>query len=405
MARSPRRRVSSAQSRTRTMVKYIGSKRALLDAIIRTVKAAHSPGTFLDLFSGTSRVGHAMKGLGWRVLANDHNAYAATLARCYVQADREDVVEDATRLIRELNALPGRPGYFTETYCIRSRFFHPKNGERIDAIRDAIAAKCLAEELEAVLLVSLMEAADRVDSTTGLQMAYLKEWAPRALNDLCLRLPDVLPRARAGKGQAFMLDALEAARRLEGDVAYLDPPYNQHSYLSNYHIWETLVLWDRPEVYGVACKRVDCRNRKSPFNSRKNFLPAFRSVLEEVRARVVIISFNNEGFVNRAAMEALLEDVFGPEANIRVVEQDYKRYVGAQIGIYNPEGRKVGRVSHLRNREYLYVVDRDGLLSDAVPGDEAQPQRSLFGPEDLLQGTGEDLPDVDESVPAVPGLR
>ena len=99
------------------MVKYIGSKRLLLNAIQNAISSCYNdgPGTFLDLFSGTSRVGHAMKGQGWRVLANDHNAYAATLARCYVQADREDVLEDATRLIRELNALPGRPGYFTET--------------------------------------------------------------------------------------------------------------------------------------------------------------------------------------------------------------------------------------------------------------------------------------------------
>ncbi len=380
------------------MVKYIGSKRALLDSILRTVSAAPGPGVFLDLFSGTSRVGHALKREGWRVLANDHNAYAATLARCYVQADREDVLDEARKLIREFDSLPGRPGYFTETYCVRSRFFHPRNGERIDAIREEIARKCLPEELEAVVLVSLMEAADRVDSTTGLQMAYLKEWAPRALNPLELRMPDVLPRAKAGKGRALMLDALEAARTLEGDVAYLDPPYNQHSYLSNYHIWETLVLWDRPEVYGVACKRVDCRTRKSPFNSRKSFIPAFRAVLQELRARAVIISFNNEGFVPRSEMESLLRDVFGPEARISVVENDYRRYVGAQIGIYNPDGRKVGRVSHLRNREYLYVVDRDGLLRSAAPGEPLQG--SLPAPDGFEAGTGGAEPDVDASVPA-----
>ena len=54
--------------------------------------------------------------------------------------------------------------------------------------------------------------------------------------------------ARAGKGEAHGLEALEAARSLEADVAYIDPPYNQHSYLGNYHVWETLELWDKPEV-------------------------------------------------------------------------------------------------------------------------------------------------------------
>lgn len=191
------------------MIKYIGSKRTLIPLILEAVQRAASAHTVLDLFSGTARVGHALKASGYRVLANDHNAYAAALARCYVQADAEDVLDDARRLIREFNALKGAPGYFTETFCVKSRFFQPKNGERIDAIREAIAAKGLEPELEAVMLVSLMEAADRVDSTTGLQMAYLKSWAPRAHNDLELRVPKVLPRARHGKGQATCLEALD----------------------------------------------------------------------------------------------------------------------------------------------------------------------------------------------------
>jgi len=351
------------------MVKYIGSKRVLIPDIVETIREAlPGGGTVVDLFSGTSRVGHALKKAGYRVLANDHNAYAHTLAKCYVQADREDVIRDAERLVREFNAIKGSPGWFTETYCIKSRFFHPKNGERIEAIREAIASRGLPEELEAVMLTALLEAADRVDSTTGLQMAYLKRWAPRALNDLSLRAPDVLPRAPSGKGRAYMMEAAEAARTLEGDAVYIDPPYNQHSYLSNYHIWETLVRWDRPEVYGVACKRADCRTRKSPFNSRKSFLTAFRSVLEGLRARLVVVSFNNEGFVSREQMEDLLSEVFGPDSALEVVERDYRRYVGAQIGIYNPDGERVGRVSHLRNRECLYVVRRQGAGQARLSG-------------------------------------
>jgi len=215
-------------------------------------------------------VGHALKGAGYRVLANDHNAYAETLARCYVEADREAVEREARLLIGEFNALRGAPGYFTETFCRRSRFFQPKNGARIDAIREAIEEKGLPPLLKAVVLVSLMEAADRVDSTTGLQMAFLKQWAPRAHNQLELRMVNVQPRSQGGPCEAHGLDAEQAARKLHGDLVYLDPPYNQHSYLSNYHIWETLVRWDKPEVYGKACKRVDCRQRKSIFNSRKN---------------------------------------------------------------------------------------------------------------------------------------
>jgi adenine-specific DNA-methyltransferase len=341
------------------VIKYLGSKRTLLPLIVDAVRADTRARSVLDLFSGTARVGHALKRAGFRVVANDHNAYAHTLARCYVEADYDDVMRDAERLIEECNALPGQPGYFTQTFCEQSRFFHPKNGERVDAIRERLASLALAPELEAVMLVSLMEAADRVDSTTGVQMAYLKQWAPRAHNPLELRLPAVLPRARAGKGRALALDALDAARGVETDVAYLDPPYNQHSYLGNYHIWESLVRWDKPPCYGVACKREDVRSRTSRFNSKRQFELALAEVIRAVRARTLVVSFSDEGFVTRQWLEAQLAE----RGAVATIERGYKRYVGAQIGIYSPRGERVGEVSHLRNREYVFVCGSEATVA------------------------------------------
>lgn len=361
------------------MIKYIGSKRTLVPVILDAVRRAAKARSVIDLFSGTSRVGHALKAAGYRVLSNDHNAYAATLARCYVQADALDVIDDANRLVREFNGTKGEPGYFTETFCVNSRFFQPKNGERIDAIREAIGRKGLEPELEAVLLVALMEAADRVDSTTGLQMAYLKTWAPRAFSDLELRVPHVLPKARHGKGRATCLDALEAAQLLEADVVYIDPPYNQHSYLGNYHIWESLVRWDKPDVYGIACKRVDVRQRQSLFNSRPQFSDVMRRLLSAVRSPVLIVSFNNEGYLARDEMERMLTALWDGAGKVTTIENDFKRYVGAQIGIHNLKGEKVGKVSHLRNKEFLYVVSRDDLSAQLAPMARARnSQLSLF---------------------------
>jgi adenine-specific DNA-methyltransferase len=337
------------------MIKYIGSKRVLVPRIVRTVRAFGDVRTVLDLFSGTARVGQALKSVGLHVTANDHNAYAHVLARCYVQADRRRVADPAERLIGELAKIPPRAGYFTETFCERSRFFHPKNGARIDAVREEIASRAaggtLDPDQEAVVMTSLMEAADRVDSTTGVQMAYLKSWAPRALNDLEMRLPRIV----AGTGRALCADARDAARQNEVDLAYIDPPYNQHSYLGNYHIWESLVRWDKPEVYGTACKRIDCRTRASDFNSKQRIRVALREVIGGVRARHLVVSFNNEGYLAREEMAEILET----RGYVRVVEVDFKRYVGAQIGIYNPSGEKVGTVSHLTNKEYLFLVSED----------------------------------------------
>jgi adenine-specific DNA-methyltransferase len=341
------------------MIKYIGSKRKLISELLQVMAALPNVERVLDLFSGTARVGTALRATGYRVTANDHNRYAHTLAQCYVVADREQFASSASALISELNKLPGKPGYFTRTFCEDARYFQPKNGARIDAIREAIASMRLPPTLEAIALVSLMEAADRVDSTVGVQMAYLKQWAPRAYNDLELRLPEL---TAGPSGEALLLDAVECAARGSFDAVYLDPPDNQHKYLNNYHVWESLVRWDKPEVYGVARKRVDCQQYESAFNSRKRIHAALKQIVDQVDARYLVVSYHDEGYVREDERRELL----GARGALAVLRVDFRRYVGAQIGIYNPSGVKTGTVGKLRNQELIFVVARDAPLPAAI---------------------------------------
>ena len=239
------------------MIKYLGSKRTLVPVLGRIATAVGAT-TAVDLFTGTTRVAQEFKRRGIHVTATDVASYSQVLSDCYIATDAtvidEQALEDA---LGRLNALPGEPGYFTETFCEASRFFQPKNGARIDAIRTLLATEYAGSPLHPVLLTSLMLAADRVDSTTGVQMAYLKQWAPRAHHDLVLRGTELLP----GSGRTVAGDAMATIDELDPvDLIYLDPPYNQHRYFTNYHIWETLVRWDSPEHYGVACKRIDSRD-------------------------------------------------------------------------------------------------------------------------------------------------
>ena len=347
------------------MIKYIGSKRLLLPKIVEVVQRLPNVSTVLDLFSGTSRVGHALKAQGYQVTANDHTAYAHTLARCYVAANRSSVLASAEQLLAELSLVAPRAGYFTKTFCEDARYLQPKNGERIDAIRERIAELGCDPLLEAVLLVSLMEAADRVDSTCGLQMAYLKGWSARSHNPLSLRMPAVLQ----GDGQAWCLDAHQAAGQAAFDLAYLDPPYNQHRYLGNYHVWESLVRWDKPEVYGIAMKRVDCRQYKSAFNSKRLIRDAFAQLIATLDARYLLVSFSNEGYLSYEDLSQLLS----ARGELASATLAYKRYVGAQIGIYNPSGEKVGRVSHLKNSEYLFLVGPDAKRLMNTATSELEP--------------------------------
>lgn len=323
----------------------------LVSRIVEIARQLPGVETACDLFTGTTRVAQGLKGAGLRVTANDLATYSEVLALCYIEADRAEVDTDAIEeKLRWLASLPGEDGYFTETFCVESRYFQPHNGRRIDAIRPRIDEIAEDRIERAILLTSLMEAADRVDSTTGLQMAYLKRWAPRSYNDLELRLPALLD----GAGRALRRDANQVARETAGDfdLVYIDPPYNQHSYFSNYHIWETLVRNDRPETYGVARKRIDCKTTKSDYNSKRRAWQAFSELIASIDARYLLVSFNNEGYFG----EDRILELLGEKGEVALLPVDFRRYVGARIGIHNPRGERVGEVGRLHNKEYLFLV-------------------------------------------------
>jgi adenine-specific DNA-methyltransferase len=342
------------------LIKYIGSKRRLV-GYLGDICAAAGATKALDLFTGTTRVAQEFKRRGAHVTAVDSARYSEVFAQCYVALDGDEADrEEIAAALEDLSSRPGVDGYVTETFCERSRFFQPHNGRRIDAIREAIERDYRDSWMYPVLLTSLIEAADRVDSTTGVQMAYVKQWAPRSYRPLELRVPELA----GGPGVALRADACEIAATIGSfDLAYLDPPYNQHRYFTNYHVWETLVAWDAPEHYGVACKRLDARDRatKSVFNDRRAMPGALAQVIRDVDAEVVVVSYNDESWVTIDELQAMCAARGVP---VRTLAFDSRRYVGALIGIHNPDGEKVGRVSHVRNTEYVVIA---GELAGRFP--------------------------------------
>ena len=315
----------------------------------------------LDLFTGTTRVAQEFRRRGIRVTAVDNARYAAQFARCYIEIDPERLDRPGIqRRLSELASLHGIEGYVTDTFCRKARYFQPHNGQRIDAIRAALDP---ADPLFPVLLVALIEAADRVDSTTGLQMAYLKTWAPRAFRPLELRAPEI---PLGPPGTAILADALELVRTgtlPPVDLAYLDPPYNQHRYTANYHVWETLAAGDEPESYGVAQKRTELRDpsTRSVFNSRRLLKPALEEAIAKLEAATIIVSYNDESWLS---LDELIE-LCAVRGHVEVLACEQNRYVGARIGIHNPRGERVGTVKRLRNREYVAVAGERSLVARA----------------------------------------
>jgi hypothetical protein len=194
----PARLAATTEATWRPVIKYLGSKRRVIPALTE-IFASCRPRTALDLFTGTTRVAQALKRIGANVTAVDSARYAHVLAQCFVATD--SMVVDHVALADEidrLNALAPEPGYVTDLFCVQARYFQPRNGARIDAIRAAIARDHAGTWMEPVLLTALMLAADRVDSTTGVQMAYLKGWSARSRQPLRLRSAHISVADRVG---------------------------------------------------------------------------------------------------------------------------------------------------------------------------------------------------------------
>lgn len=333
------------------MIKYLGSKRTMLPLLDSLFRASNSR-TGLDLFTGTTRVGQLMKQAGMFTTVVDTATYSEVFGKTYISLDaaKANAVElrDA---IEELSNLGGIEGYVTQKFCLEARYFQPKNGMRIDAIRSAIESEYRGTWLYEPLLSSLISAADKVDSTTGVQMAYLKTWSRRSNADLTLKVPELL----VGEGLTLRSDATAALSQLHPvDLAYLDPPYNQHRYFGNYHVWESLVRWDHPDTYGVANKRLDVRaaENKSVFNSKLTGPTALSELVANLNAETLMLSYNDEAWITKAE----LMDICSQKGEVALIEVDSKRYIGSQIGIYNKAGELVGSPGKKRNTEYLLIA-------------------------------------------------
>ena len=343
------------------MIKYLGSKRALLP-VLETLFAASGASSAVDLFTGTSRVAGAMKQAGMYVTAVDTASYSEVFAKTFIEIDSSEVDQkELEAAVSYLNSLPGSPGYFTDVFCEKARFFQVANGQRIDSIRAVIESEYKNSWMYFPLLSSLLIAADKVDSTTGVQMAYLKTWSRRSFMPLELKVPELL----VGKGCSIRSDARDAVAQVGAvDLAYLDPPYNQHRYFGNYHIWETLVRWDKPDYYGIANKRIDARDpeNKSEFNSKLSMPSALGKLISNLDTKTLILSYNNESWLSRRE----LTDMCSGFESVQILDFDSKRYVGAKIGGYNQAGELVGKPGASRNLEHIVIAGSAKQVSSLI---------------------------------------
>lgn len=365
------------------LIPYIGNKRRLLPLIARALAATDTAGgAFVDLFTGSTVVSRFAKTAGYRVISNDWEPYSFEIARGSVEANRTpafDALGGCTAAFEALNALSGVRGYVATHLCpartdapdfeSERMFFTRENGERIDAIRGRIEeweqAGAITPMERAFVLTALLYAVSYVSNTSGVFKGFHRGWGGtngtalyRILSDIRMRPPIVYDNGATNV--AFREDAQSLASRLADavggrpDVVYLDPPYNQHPYGSNYHVLNTVTLWDKPPLnpsISVNGKKTDKSairkdwrtERRSPYNSTKEASSALRLLVESIDARWILLSYSTDGNV---PLETLFE-ILAARGDLSIYVDRYKRY---RVSPTRPSPK-----SH--NAEFVAVID------------------------------------------------
>jgi len=342
--------------------------------------------TVLDGFSGTTRVSQALKQAGYTVYANDIADWSKVFGECYLLNRKP--AKYYLPYINHLNSLPGKYDWFSENYGGepnggsatqkdgRKRIWQLHNTKKLDAIREEID-KITKDKIEkSVLLTSLIIAMDKVDSSVGHQVSYLKKWAPRAYNTMKMVVPSLIIDNKPH--QVYQKDIFDLVDDIEVDLAYYDPPYGSSNelmppsrvrYASYYHIWKTICLNDKPNLVGVANRREDVGDTisGSVFEEfRKNgdgqyiVIEAIERLIKNTPAKYVVLSYNNNG---RATFQAIKDILKNLKKKISIFEMDYKKNVMATITRTTNEWIND---TNGKNKEYLFLINKNGK-TEAMP--------------------------------------
>lgn len=341
------------------LIPYIGNKRKLLGLLQQAIEytgVAPERGVFLDVFAGSGVVARMAKRLGYQVIVNDWEPYAYEINNCFVGANHAPefrVFGGYEQALTILNALPPVEGWITRHLCPdddvfydvgRDRMFYTRaNGMRLDAIREEIEdwdrKGLLTPPEKSCLIAPLLYQASYTSNTSGVFKAFHRGWGGQTGTALYRILASVELRSaifenNGRENAVFRLDGQHLADvlRAQGqpvDIAYLDPPYNQHPYGSNYHVLNSIALWDKPpltakiEGRNKSAIRDDWRfERRSAYNYRGEAEQAYRNLLGALDAGHILTSYSTDGMIPLSSMvEACIL-----KGHTEVFCRPYKRY-------------------------------------------------------------------------------
>ena len=270
--------------------RYIGCKAKLVDWIIDVIeRETENVDSFCDIFAGTAVVSDKIIGSNnyKKVIINDFLYSNNIIYKAFFgvgECDRNKLISK----IEEYNLVDSvllEDNYFSNNFG--GKYFYLPVAKKIGYIRQNIEdiKVELTEKEYCVLIASLIYSIDRLANTLGHYEAYIKKEIKPV--DLYLELIDY---KECDNVLIYREDSNLLVRNIDADVFYVDPPYNSRQYSRFYHLYETLVKWDMPQLHGVAMKP-KAENMSEYCSSRA--VDAFSDLIFNIKSRYIVVSYNN----------------------------------------------------------------------------------------------------------------
>jgi len=261
----------------------------------------------------------------------------------YIQNHKE--IEDKEKYIEELNSLSLKEdGFIYQNYCMgggnERQYFSDENGKKIDTIRIQIQkwheSKKIGDDLYYFLLASLIESVDKVANTASVYGAFLKNIKKSASKELILESADFIKNGNSH--QVFNKDSNELIKEISGDILYLDPPYNQRQYSSNYHLLNTITLYDKFIPKGKTGLR---EYNRSNYCKKNEVHKSFEELIKNAKFKYIFLSYNNEGLMSESDIKSIMKQY----GKYSLVKKQYQRF----------KADKTQNRNHKTNKTYEYL--------------------------------------------------